>query len=1100
MKRKMLKKISAAGLAGLIAAVSVTAAIPSVSAAESGNPTFATEFKDPSGTAKPFIRWWVMPGMMTEEETKREVRQMADTGFGGIELVAISTAAPFGSDGWNQCMQWALEEALDCGIQLDFTIGQGWPVKTPAISNKDDIRTEQGLFYKNVDFTATAENMSYKIDQIPFPDEQFETERPYELVAVTAAKQVDGVYDPNSAIDITLSITGMSDNTDVSKATLNWTAPEQGNWTIFYLYRQAISTASQWGASDPIVDHFNKDATQAVLDYWENTVMAGDLKGLYEQNGGNIFCDSLELGQASKDKSAFWTANLLEEFKTRRGYDLTPYLPAIFMEGFYPYYSHTKGADAASDFNFGTQGTQIREDFYQTLTELFTENHVAVIRNWAHTHNMQLRYQVYGDCMEVTEASLATDIVETESWGHFDNKDMYRTQSGVVHMTGSNIYSTESSAVKNLAWAQTWTGSHRADKELDENGNYWPTDGTNYVYPGGDDNLAGADVINEDAGLLYHYNRELATGVNRIVMHGFSYHSNLLQQWPGDSFMAMGGFPNEWDDKTPMWNHIDQMTDYLARTQYVMQKGQADIDLAIYRKSNYERSEGFDWALNELEKAGYTYDFAAPALLDLDNAVTSTVNGKTVLAADGPSYKALVLDQRYLVTEGQEKDGLTASSMPVATAEKILSYAKAGLPIVIVGEAPSKVGSFCGSDKAMNAENAKLAEIMAEIEALSTTKIVATKDNVPAALSELGVSPDVQKDNDSALLNFHRTDADADYYYLYNSDLNEEISQTISLQGEGTPYLLDPWSGEITQVAEYIQEDGKTTIPVDLKANENMLIALAKDTWTGASANGTHITKTNADSVGYQDGTLVARTSKQGNYTFDFSNGTSSTVEINAAQQPITLNHWTMNLESWSAGDTALETKKENLGPYELDELVPWNEIEGLEDVAGVATYNTSFELENGWEQGQGAMISFTRVSDTMKLKVNGTEVPVNQLSNTIDIGKYLVKGTNNITVEVTSNLANIKTERTQEFGIIGDVTVTPYVQTTLEVPEPEQPTPSDPSNPSTPSETPSETPSNPSTPSTSTPTTGDMAFPALIVALGAAGATALVIAKRKKH
>ena len=142
--------------------------------------------------------------------------------------------------------------------------------------------------------------MSYKIDQIPFPDEQFETERPYELVAVTAAKQVDGVYDPNSAIDITSSITGMSDNTDVSKATLNWTAPEQGNWTIFYLYRQAISTASQWGASDPIVDHFNKDATQAVLDYWENTVMAGDLKGLYEQNGGNIFCDSLELGQASE--------------------------------------------------------------------------------------------------------------------------------------------------------------------------------------------------------------------------------------------------------------------------------------------------------------------------------------------------------------------------------------------------------------------------------------------------------------------------------------------------------------------------------------------------------------------------------------------------------------------------------------------------------------------------------------------------------------------------------------------------------------------------------------------------------------------------------
>ena len=77
--------------------------------------------------------------------------------------------------------------------------------------------------------------------------------------------------------------------------------------------------------------------------------------------------------------------------------------------------------------------------------------------------------------------------------------------------------------------------------------------------------------------------------------------------------MSMGNFPNEWDDKTPMWEHIDQMTDYLSRVQYVMQKGQADVYLAVYRNYNYEGYQAFDWSLNEIEKAGYTYDFTSPA-------------------------------------------------------------------------------------------------------------------------------------------------------------------------------------------------------------------------------------------------------------------------------------------------------------------------------------------------------------------------------------------------------------------------------------------------------------------------------------------------------
>ncbi|MCI8497669.1 MAG: hypothetical protein HFE85_05410, partial [Clostridiales bacterium] len=980
--------------------------------------SFSEQFEHPEGLAKPYIRWWVLPGMMNEEETKAEVRKMAEAGFGGIELVAIVSLAPFGSAGWNNAMKWALEEAIECGIQLDFTIGQGWPVKTPAVSDADDIRAEQGLFYKNVDFTAAEDAMVYEAQELPLPDKQFEAGRPYELVAVTAAKKTgDASYDPATAVNITDAVDGES---------VKWIAPETGDWTVFFLYRQGINSAGGWGASDPVVDHFSADATQAVLDYWDSNMMGDDyLRSLYEQNGGSIFCDSLEIGQASKDLSAFWTADMLEQFKARRGYDLTPYLPTLFIAQFYPCYSHRQTMDGTADFEFDGVGYQIREDFYKTLTELFTENHVRKIADWTHEHNMTLRYQVYGAPMDTTSPFLNVDIVETESWGNHDVMDAYRLQSGVVHMTGRSVYSTESSAVQHMPWAQTWTGSYHAGGNAQEN--YWRTDGGNYVY---------TENGNEDAGFLYHMNRQFATGVNRAVMHGFSYKSAMMQQWPGDSFMSMGNFPNEWDDKTPMWEHVKELTDYLRRTQFVLQQGQADIDLAVYRIYYYDESPNFDFASNAIEKAGYTYDYAAPDLLRMDNATAGEQDGKTVLAADGPSYKALVLDQRKVMND---EGGLTASDMPLDVAQKILGYAKAGLPIVIVGDAPDQVDTFAGSAEAMAGQNEQLAAIMSEIKALSTTVTVAAQDDVPAALQQLGVQPDAERDSASALLNFHRTDNNAEYYYLYNSDLNNSLTQTVSLKGEGTPYLLDSWSGKITPIAQYQAENGRVTLTIELEPNANLLIAIAKDGFLG-DAPSNSVADTNADAVVYDaDGNLAARVTDAGEYSFTFDNGAQSTVALGGAPDAFKLDGWTMTLESWSAGVTALETLKTEMGPYELNQLVPWNEIEGLEDAAGVATYTTSFRMDEGWESGLGATLKFDYVSDTMKLWVNGNEVAgVDQLSKIVDIGAYLIPGENTLQVEVTSNLANIKSKLTQEFGLVGAVTVTPYRQTVLSAPEAE--------------------------------------------------------------
>lgn len=1002
----------------------------SETAASSEPITFLEEFENPGDEYKPYIRWWFSPGSMTKEETRKQVRQVAEDGFGGLEMVALNASAHIGSDEWNECMKWILEEAQDCGLKLAFTIGEGWPVKTPEITDADDIRAQQGLFYKSVDFTAQEDANIYTTDTLPFPDEQFESDRPYELVAVTAAqKKADGTYDASSAVDITSSVSGLNEKkNDISGASVSWKAPENGQWSIFYLYRQSLEAADD---TAPVIDHFSADATDAVLDYWENTIM-GDpyLKELYESNGSEMFCDSLELGDTEKSKAALWTQNLLSEFEKRRGYDLTPYLPVIFIENIYHNQAragaHENGGmseDWPSDFDFGEEGYRIRMDFFQTLTELFTENHVKKIADWSHNHNMSLRYQVYGSVMDVTQSGLAVDIHETETLSSTDIMDFYRTQSGTVHMTGSGVYSTETAAVPLLGWAQTWTGSYHADGGFDDE-NYWRTDGGNYAYP--TSNLFGGS---EDAGLLYHYNRQMATGVNRIVMHGFSY--------DGSGMDVM--YSNPWGNVSPLWENIQAMTDYMTRSQYVMQTGQADVDLAVYHMRYYEwcctlSTPTESYALTEMEKAGYTYDYVSPALLNLDNAMVSDDNGKITLAKDGPTYKALVLDQRI---QGTEEPALIANDMPVDTAEKILTYGQAGLPIIIVGEAPNRVNTFGGSSEEMAAEDQRLSEIMNEIMALETTIFVDTQAEIPDALAQLGVYPDTQKDEPSPIVTFHRTDSFNDYYYFYNTDLNHASANTFTLDGNGKPYLLNPWTGEVSPIAEYAADNGSVTVQLSLEPNETAFVVLTGENPTDASGL-PHVTDTDAWNVAYtEDNQLAIQAVQEGSYTVTLDNGQEETISFESIPDTFELTKWTMELEDWLPSDNGnlREFNKVQRGLYTLENLTPWNEIEGLEDAGGVATYTASFTLEQGWEDGIGAVIDFGYASDTITVSVNDVSIGnINQLSKKADIGPYLTAGENTITVQVASSLANSKTELTQELGLVGPVVITPYAQKTLKL------------------------------------------------------------------
>jgi hypothetical protein len=998
--------------------------IPSATAAPAAT-AFEQAFANPDSDAKPFVRWWIAPGRMNEDEVRKEIKNFADGGYAGVELQTLELCKPFdciNTPVWNETMKWILKAGLDYGVQIDFTLGQFWPIATPEITNADDDRAEQQIWSKAIDFTAAPGAMDYTTTayEVPFKSgctvtpwgtfcsvPGMDSARDYEFIAVTAAQKLpDGSLDPATAVD--LLAPGQA-TFNSSTGAINWTAPTAGDWGIYWFYRQSSGKQLGYGMTQYVVDHMSKAATDAVIANWENAMTSDpELKALYEQNAGSFFGDSFELS------SSLWTVDMLDEFKARRGYDLTPYLPAISA-------------------NMSGITDRIRDDLYATMTELLAENHMGAFSAWAKTHNMTLRYQAYSSAgaavFELTDPALATDIIEVESYAMGGpNPDTYRQLSGAVNMRGDKLFTAETGEVGNDSWRTTWTNA----------------------------TLQNGSVSN-NRGFMYYAYRNFAAGVNKNIFHGATYkftdtssmYFPVTQSWPGYSAMAALSYGNEWDDKTPMWANVDVMTDALSRYQYVLQQGQADVDLAFYR-SQFGKGNTQS-AITAVEQAGYTYDYVTPTVLDLPKATTGTEGGKTVLAADGPSYKAIVIEP---LTSGG-----TASEMPLATANKILGWAQAGLPVVIVGAAPSKVNSYPGDDasvgstSALTAADAQLATIMGQLQALPNVKTATDRADLIGKLAALGVAPDAKPGKSANIYFNHRATTDADLWYLYN-DSSSAIELPVSFLSSGSPYLLDAWSGEVIPIAEYSTKGGRITFDVSLGAQDAILVAIAKNGWASKSV-AKPATASDADAVVFDEvnNSVALRGSEAGRVSAVLSDGSSVSAVLAAPDAPQTLSSWKMVFGKWqqstAAGAGVFDTEVVDSAEYDLTStgLKPWYEIDAtnLKNVGGVARYTTTFTLTKGWADGQGAYLTFTDIADVGRLFVNGQEVGINQISLTTDIGKYLVKGSNTLAVEVSSNLANYvygtSPANTWQFGILGDVTLTPYSQAVFPKTEP-KPTP----------------------------------------------------------
>lgn len=124
------------------------------------------------------------------------------------------------------------------------------------------------------------------------------------------------IENPGTIVDLT-------DRID-AEGRLRWNAPA-GRWTILRLV--CMNTGERLKVPSPnsdglATDHFSREATRTFLNYLIGR-LESELGDLEETALTHLYLASYEV------RGAVWTPDMIRQFRRYRGYDMTPYLPAL---------------------------------------------------------------------------------------------------------------------------------------------------------------------------------------------------------------------------------------------------------------------------------------------------------------------------------------------------------------------------------------------------------------------------------------------------------------------------------------------------------------------------------------------------------------------------------------------------------------------------------------------------------------------------------------------------------------------------------------------------------------------------------------------------
>ena len=1024
----------------------------------------------------PDVRWWLAEGLNTDATLKKNVQQIHDMGFGAAEFLAMpephadSSIYGWGSEEWTNDSKLIVEETTRLGLGFSMTNGAHWATANLPDTyewggrpfNPDNKAASKELDYamillkagesfdgklpepvhvggvegNNADFHGSSgaytENIFQAVVAAKLTSPRKECGQDYEYRKGTG----EGTLDFDSLCDLTARAVASEDGS----ISLKYTAPADGTYGLFVYWMHGTGqVASPSVSTNYTINYMDRYGIDALKDYWNEVIMTPDLRETIRKNGrGEIYMDSLELLSYGAG-GVFWGYDIQEEFRKRRGYEIAKYLPVLTTDGARVtgrkpiYYDYT-------DVSAQEKIDKIHNDFYNLMSEMYVQNVLIPLADWLHSLGMTLRSEPsYGTNFEISMPGKAIDGIETESFSEVSDVDLFRGQSGAANMYG-HLFSSETGAVK----------------------------GYNYYF-----------TMDSWTCLCY---LQFSEGVNRTVFHGYSAIEGSVEdtKWPGHEGMY-ARFSERFSCRQPASEHYPQWTKMLGRCQKAMRQGTAVKDLAIlrtdyqyinygipeelgYYENNFMMNDlAYFWKDLSLQRAGYTYDYFSPILLEDESNVSWT---SQLLQPSGASYKAILVYQE---------------DIELSAAKKLLEIAKDGLPVLFVNnnsemknyvEPDKKHGKAASKSKYLMDSDEAIGEVVSQIKALPNVKEADSPAQVPEILKTLGLEPRVSYDRPQHnILTASRLDRENQIFYSFVYAFKYMVQKdapaqtfTVTFEKGGIPYIIDSWNGNITKVGCYEIRDGKTSVQVTLKNGEAVLFALDL---TGKE--GRHAVSTNGCRVRENGGEPELCVMKSGEYETVMNDGSVVRSSITVPEE-IAIPSWKVEIEDWNEGELVINTEekfghvtkeayfttKKTPLTFEIKGSLPaWKDlpatpeqlhtlsggVQQMKEVSGIGRYEAVFELPESFESG--AMLSLESSCGGQVIAwINDNEVAVPNRSLKVDISSFVKAGRNTLKLEVDSSLTNRMLQRgyieeeslwteefpgVQNYGIVGTVKILPY-------------------------------------------------------------------------
>ncbi|WP_200975614.1 glycosyl hydrolase [Echinicola sp. 20G] len=710
-----------------------------------------------SQTSKPWTRWWWMGNAVDRENLSYLLQEYADAGLGGVEIAPIYGAKgyeerylDFLSKEWMDMLRYTVHVADSLDMGVDLTQGTGWPFGGPDVipeyaasrlAIQDFEYQGQGAFEKDLNWT---------------------NERNPELSPQLLAVMAYGKEGKVEELTEMVSEDGL----------LRWEA--NGDWKILAIYNgktgQKVKRAAP-GGQGYTLDHFSPKAVNAYLEVF-NQAFGNQVPGIR-----SLYNDSFEVYGSN------FTANFLNQFQQRRGYDLKPFIPQLIGE------------------ETSEESRRIKSDYRETLHELLLEYFTENWTDWAHQRGKKTKNQAHGSPGNLIDLYATVDIPECETFGssYFpipglrrDSADirnvdpdpiMLKFASSAGHLSGKPLISCETF---------TWLGEH---------------------------------FKSSFSQMKPEVEQAFLAGINHVFYHGVTYSPKDVE-FPGWLFYASLNLTQQ----NSLWPHFKSFNEYITRCQSVLQAGKPDNELIMYwpvydvwadegnmfqmisvhHIDHWLHPTQFYQQATALMNTGYSMDFASDKLLQ----EAQVIDGKIQTNEQATPAKALLMPSMEF--------------LPVKTLKNVLQLAHQGAT-VIFQEKPTKVP---GHDH-IEERTAQLAQLWSELQ-FDNTQIAKHGKGQIILKKDFQTALESQKINRETLtdtgLQFIRRAVGQDKYYFIVNHTAQMIDQELPLNVAAiTISLMDPLSGKVG-LAESTVEGNTSKVRLQLVPGESILLQTSQGT------------------------------------------------------------------------------------------------------------------------------------------------------------------------------------------------------------------------------------------------------------------------------